>query len=171
MLDDLLEPNDEKGPGEPDPEADLRDYEAELAPSVRIPEAPSPGSTADIDAPADLQRKFWILVLAFNAALLAGSLGALYVIFRGDWYLGGRLLAAGGICFLYGLYRLRTWHLPRRDGSKAAAASDDDGAPNSDDVESDPDGDADEPGDDDTEASEGDWTATADGPDDRDDND
>ena len=150
MLDDLLEPNDEKGPGEPDPEADLRDYEAELTPSVRIPEAPSPSSTADIDAPADLQRKFWILVLAFNAALLAGSLGALYVIFRGDWYLGGRLLAAGLVCFVYGVYRLRTWDLPRGDGSKAASSSadggtadPDDGATDPDDGgESDPDGDA-----------------------------
>lgn len=123
MLDDLLEGNDEKGPGEPDPEADLRDYEAELTPSVRIPEAPSPSSTADVDAPADLQRKFWILVLAFNGALLAGSLGALYVIFRGDWYLGGRLLAAGLVCFAYGMYRLRTWDLPRGDGSKAASTS------------------------------------------------
>ncbi|MFD1644845.1 DUF7322 domain-containing protein [Haloarchaeobius litoreus] len=123
MLDDLLEGNDEKGPGEPDPEADLRDYEAELTPSVRIPEAPSPSSTADIDAPADLQRKFWVLVLAFNAALLAGSLGALYVIFRNDWYLGGRLLAAGLVCFAYGAYRLRTWDLPRGDGSKSVSAS------------------------------------------------
>ncbi|WP_440991088.1 DUF7322 domain-containing protein [Haloarchaeobius baliensis] len=157
MLDDLLEGNDEKGPGEPDPEADLRDYEAELTPSVRIPEAPSPGSTADIDAPADLQRKFWILVLAFNAALLAGSLGALYVIFRGDWYLGGRLLAAGLVCFVYGVYRLRTWDLPRGDGSKAASASAAGGAtdpaadatdPDADAADAtDPDADAEEPAD------------------------
>ena len=123
MLDDLLEGNDEKGPGEPDPEANLRDYEAELAPSVRIPEAPSPRSTADIEASAELQRKFWILVLAFNGALLAGSLGALYVIFRNDWYLGGRLLAAGLVCFIYGFYRLRTWDLPTGDGSRAISGS------------------------------------------------
>jgi hypothetical protein len=123
VLDDLLEGNEEKGPGEPDPEADLRDYEAELAPSVRIPEAPTPESTADIDAPAELQRKFWVLVLAFNGALLAGSLGALYVVFRNDWYIGGRLLAAGLVCFLYGAYRLRTWDLPRGDGTKAVSAS------------------------------------------------
>ncbi|MFC4407082.1 DUF7322 domain-containing protein [Haloarchaeobius iranensis] len=123
MLDDLLEGNEEKGPGEPDPEADLRDYEAELTPSVQIPEAPSPSSPADVDAPAELQRKFWVLVLAFNGALLAGSLGGLYVVFRNDWYLGGRLLAAGLVCFLYGAYRLRTWDLPRGDGTKAVSAS------------------------------------------------
>jgi hypothetical protein len=123
VLDDMLEGNDEKGPGEPDPEANLRDYEAELTPSVRIPEAPSPTSTADIEASGELQRKFWILVLAFNGALLAGSLGALYVIFRNDWYLGGRLLAAGLVCFLYGVYRLRTWDLPTGDGSRAISAS------------------------------------------------
>lgn len=122
---------DEKGPGEPDPEEDLPDYEEELSPSVRIPEAPSPPSTADVDAPAELQRKFWVLVLVFNGALLGVSLGAMYVGFRGNWYLGSRLLAAGAVCFLYGVFRLRTWDLPTGDGSAAAdggedAAADDD---------------------------------------------
>ena len=152
----MLEGNEEKGPGEPDPEADLRDYEAELTPSVRIPEAPSPSSPADVDAPAELQRKFWVLVLAFNGALLAGSLGGLYVIFRNDWYLGGRLLAAGLVCFTYGAYRLRTWDMPTGDGGETATDSGDD--------------DEDAP-DDDTEETEADWTATVDGPGGRDDND
>ncbi|WP_256298877.1 DUF7322 domain-containing protein [Haloarchaeobius salinus] len=109
---------DEKGPGEPNPEEDLPDYEEELSPSIRIPEAPSPPSTADVDAPAGLQRKFWVLVLVFNGALLGVSLGAMYVGFRGDWTLGSRLLAGGLVCFGYGVFRLRTWDLPTGDGSR-----------------------------------------------------
>jgi hypothetical protein len=38
------------------------------------------------------------------------SLGAMLIYFRNDWTTGGRLLVAGGILSLYGLYR---W--PRAD--------------------------------------------------------
>ncbi|WP_435345503.1 DUF7322 domain-containing protein [Haloarchaeobius sp. HRN-SO-5] len=119
MLDDVLK--DEKGPGEPDPEADLTDYEEQLAPSVRIPGSGTPQSTAEGSVPGELQRRFWVLVLAFNAALLAGSLGAMLVVFRGDWTTGGRLLLAGAVCFGYGYYRLRTW-----DTSASSFDDDDD---------------------------------------------
>lgn len=131
MFDDVLEGEGGRSPhepDEPDPEAGLTDYEAELAPSVDVPEAPSPRNTAETEVPTDLLRKFWVLVLAFNAALLAGSLGAMYVLFRGDWSLGGRLLLAGAVCLLYGLYRLRTWD-PRRDDADAAEEPVADGGP------------------------------------------
>lgn len=86
MLDDI--------PGGEETEA-----ERELAPSVDVPDA----SNAD----PWLQRQFWLLVVVFNVALLAVSLGAMFVGFQGRWSLGGRLFLAGVVLFAYGAYRFR----------------------------------------------------------------
>lgn len=75
--------------------------EQELAPSVDIPDASA--------ASTELKRKFWSLVLVFNAALLAVSVGAMLVGFQGDWDLGGSLLAAGAILSVYGFYKYRVY--------------------------------------------------------------
>lgn len=75
--------------------------EQRLAPSVDIPD--------ETDADPVLQRKFWWLVVVFNVALGAASVGAMLAGFRGNWDLGGSLLAAGLILFAYGFLRYRTY--------------------------------------------------------------
>lgn len=73
--------------------------ERELAPSVDVPDS----SNAD----PQLKRQFWLLVLVFNVALLAFSVGLMLVAFRGRWDDGTTATAAGIILFLYGYYRYR----------------------------------------------------------------
>ncbi|SEW02883.1 DUF7322 domain-containing protein [Halobacterium jilantaiense] len=75
--------------------------EQELAPSVDIPDSSA--------ASTELKRQFWSLVLVFNAALLALSVGAMLVGFQGDWDAGGSLLAAGAILSVYGSYKYRVY--------------------------------------------------------------
>lgn len=84
--------------------------EAEVQPSV-----PSAGS-----APAELQRAFWTLVVVFNAALLAGSLGLMFLAFRGDLSRGGSLLFLGVGLGLYGWRRYQS--VTARDWSAAGEA-------------------------------------------------
>jgi len=44
----------------------------------------------------------------FNAALLAVSVGAMFVAFRGRWEFGGVLIVAGALAFAFGVHRVRT---------------------------------------------------------------
>jgi hypothetical protein len=80
----------------PDEESDA---ERELAPSVDVPDAS--------DADPALRRRFWLLVVVFDVALLAVSVGAMLVAFRGDLDTGGSLAGAGVVLFAYGYYRYR----------------------------------------------------------------
>lgn len=75
--------------------------EQELAPSVDIPDSSA--------ASTELKRKFWSLVLVFNAALLAVSVGVMFVGFEGAWETGGSLVAAGAILSVYGFYKYRVY--------------------------------------------------------------
>jgi hypothetical protein len=77
------------------------DAEQELAPSVDIPDESA--------ASTELQRKFWGLVLVFNVALGALSVGAMLAGFRGDWEVGGSMMAAGAVLSLYGFYKYRVY--------------------------------------------------------------
>lgn len=86
MLDDLA--GDEKS-----------DAERELAPTVDVPD--------ESDADPELQRQFWVLVLVFNAALAAVSIGLMFVAFRGKWEFGGRIVVAGALLAAYGFYKYR----------------------------------------------------------------
>ncbi|WP_267642889.1 DUF7322 domain-containing protein [Haloarchaeobius amylolyticus] len=106
----------EHEPEEYDPEEDLRDYEGEFTPSVRVPRAPEAPSVPDeSDAPSELKYEFWTMVLVFNAAILGVSLGGMYILFRGNWDLGGRIFLGGVVFFLYGLYRYQTRTFGRDD--------------------------------------------------------
>jgi uncharacterized membrane protein YcjF (UPF0283 family) len=60
------------------------------------------------EAPTRLRAAFWSLVVVFNVALLAVSVGAMFVVFRGRAELGGGLVVAGALAFLVGVYRVRT---------------------------------------------------------------
>lgn len=77
------------------------DAERDLAPSVDIPD--------ESDAGPRLQRRFWLLVLLFNVALMALSVGAMLAVFRGQWETGGSLVAAGVVLTGYGYHKYRVY--------------------------------------------------------------
>ena len=59
------------------------------------------------DAPPKLRAAFWWIVAVFNAAILAISVGAMLVGFRGRWGLGGALIVVGALAFAVGVHRVR----------------------------------------------------------------
>lgn len=80
------------------------------------PEIPSVGTSTnedamgldDSDVDPDLKKQFWSLVLIFNVALFAASLGLMLVGFEGRWRVGGALFAVGAVAFLRGWYRYKS---------------------------------------------------------------
>ena len=88
-----------------EPEADLLPDD----PSERLgPEIPTVSDTANRDVPSELKKQFWSLVLTFNVALFATSLGLMLVGFEGRWQVGGALFAVGVLAFLRGWYRYKS---------------------------------------------------------------
>lgn len=87
-------------PEEPDePYADLADPEERV--SIDVPSSEGVSK--------ELFRAFWGLVAVFNVGLFATSLGALLVAFRGQWILGGTILAVGVVSLVYGVHRYRVY--------------------------------------------------------------
>ncbi|WP_255170131.1 DUF7322 domain-containing protein [Natrononativus amylolyticus] len=105
----------EHEPEEYDPEAELTDPESD---SLTIPEV----STDETDVPPELLKTFWAIVLVVNAAVLAVSLGVLFLLFEADVATGGPLLGGGVVLFGFAVYRYRSF---RRS---ADATDGDDGA-------------------------------------------
>ncbi len=108
---------DERGEHEPaefDPDS--------LGPDVpEPPEAPSTSSVADSDVEnPEIARQFWQLVLVFNLAVLALSVGAMFVGFRGNYDLGLKVMGVGVLAFALGLYRYYRFESDR-DGAPADA--------------------------------------------------
>lgn len=66
--------------------------------------APDPPAT---EPSAELRKQFWILVVVFNAALIATSLGALLATLDGQPVIGGSLVFLGLGAFYFGLQRYR----------------------------------------------------------------
>lgn len=56
---------------------------------------------------AELRKHFWILVVVFNAALIATSLGALLATLDGQPVIGGSLVFLGLGALYFGLQRYR----------------------------------------------------------------
>jgi hypothetical protein len=88
-------------------------------PTIDPPSVDVPDSAGDGFQGSPIARLFLIHVVLWNAVVLLVSLGVMLIYFRSDWTTGGRLLAAGGILTVYGLYR---W--PRGDGDGADDADD-----------------------------------------------
>jgi hypothetical protein len=65
----------------------------------------SPERATDDPASRDLQRRFVLQVLVWNAVLLFLALGLLLVWFRGQLELGGALIAAAVVLAGYGAIR------------------------------------------------------------------
>lgn len=108
-LDDLDDFEFERSPHEPeewDPEAEFRDSDSEWP---TIPDV----STEEADAPTDVVRTFWIVVVVVNVAVLFVALGPMLIYFWGDWR-SGLLLIVGGLV-LFGLAYRRTRAFLRED--------------------------------------------------------
>ncbi|WP_435097096.1 DUF7322 domain-containing protein [Halarchaeum sp. P4] len=73
-----------------------------------------------VEIDSDVQRKFWYLVVVFNLAVLAASLGLLFLYFRGQLLLGGGLAAVGFAGLAYGFYTY--WRVQREFAEEDARA-------------------------------------------------
>ncbi|MEF8902228.1 MAG: hypothetical protein V5A25_13565 [Halovenus sp.] len=93
MLDDS---SGEKSPHEPE----------EFDPNSLGPDVPTPPATPS-DADSEVRGMFWVLVLIANVALMAGSLGLMFIVFQGKWTPGAQLVVVGLVLGLYVYYRVR----------------------------------------------------------------
>ncbi|MCG1002561.1 MULTISPECIES: hypothetical protein [Halobacterium] len=98
------------------------DAEQELAPKVETPSVSAPEIPDGSDAPAGLRRRFWTLVVTFNVALIAVSLGLMFVAFRGRLQYGGAAVVLGLVLFAFGYRRFRQY--TAEDGDDAEDADD-----------------------------------------------
>jgi len=72
------------------------------------------------DADEDLRSAFVACVVLANLALFGVSLGLMLVGFRGNWRIGGALVAVGLVAGIRAYRRYRTWESGRADGSEDA---------------------------------------------------
>lgn len=86
-------------PNEHEPDPPEEPGAGDLGPP--IPEPPEI-DLSDRDVPQDLLKRFWKLVGIFNVALLATSLGVLFIAFESRFSVGGSLLAVGLVAFVFG---------------------------------------------------------------------
>jgi hypothetical protein len=95
-------------PEEPDPEADLPDYESELVDVPEPPSAPDPTENlTDGDVPRYVSEYFWRTLLIVDYAIAAVAIGPMVAYFEGDLRLGAGITASGLFAFGYAyvLYR------------------------------------------------------------------
>ena len=120
----MLDGPDEDGSG---PLSEKSPYEPEefdpssLGPDV--PEAPSPPDGA---ADTEVAALFWKLVVVFNIALLALSVGPMLAYFEGQVEFGLRVFLVGVIAFAYGTFRYVQFRRERDESGDADETGDDD---------------------------------------------
>jgi len=105
----MLDESGGKSPHEPDdPEPEDLEPE-EFDPESLGPESPSIPDLSEKASEADpeVSGLFWWLVVVFNVALMAFSLGLMFIIFQQNWTLGGQLSLAGLVLGGYGYVRYR----------------------------------------------------------------
>jgi hypothetical protein len=112
----------EKSPYEPD----------EFDPSSLGPDVPEAPDPPEGSANSDVTALFWKLVVVFNVAILALSVGPMLAYFDGQVDLGLRIFAVGAILFGYGVFRYVQFTRDRDEESDANDADttdsqDDDG--------------------------------------------
>ncbi len=115
----------------PQAEADLLPED----PSKNLgPDPPTVPDTSQNEADTDLKRRFWSLVLLFNVALFATSLGLMLIGFEGRWQFGGAMFLVGAFAFLRGW---RGYQKVQREADAKTPESDADGEESDTDDESD----------------------------------
>lgn len=67
--------------------------------------APDPPDPSNADVPASLRKQFWLLVIVFNVALIASSLGVLLATLDGKPLIGSSIAFLGAGAFYYGYQR------------------------------------------------------------------
>ncbi|QSG06759.1 DUF7322 domain-containing protein [Halapricum desulfuricans] len=101
------------GPGEP-PSHEPEEFDPDsLGPDTvdpaslgpETPSAPDPPDGSEVDR--EIHGLFWWLAALANVALLAASLGVMFVVFRARWTLGAQLTLSGLIVGGYVYYRVR----------------------------------------------------------------
>lgn len=102
-----LEPS-EYEPDEWDPESEFRD------PDSSYPTIPTV-ETAESDAPTELVKNFWIIVLVLNVAIFAVALGLMLIGFRGALDDGGVLILGGLVLFGLAYWRYRRFRYEELD--------------------------------------------------------
>ncbi|MFC6732133.1 hypothetical protein ACFQH3_10085 [Haladaptatus sp. GCM10025707] len=100
-----VRPEEEDSDAWPDEPTEF-DPEKDIGP--KIPQVQMP-KTDMSDVPDDVFRTFWSLVLTFNIALFALSLGAMLMYFRGQFQTGGAVFALGVVSLVYGVAKYRAF--------------------------------------------------------------
>lgn len=108
----LPDDRSEHEPDEPDLGPEIQGIEPEepdLGPGTPDVSPPDGGLLGPEDTPRELLSAFWKLVVLFNVGLLAASLGAMFLVFEGQLYIGGGLLTVGLLTLARGGYNY--WRL------------------------------------------------------------
>ena len=98
-------PISEKSPHEPD----------EFDPSSLGPDVPEAPSAPDGTGDSEVAALFWKLVVVFNVALLALSVGPMLAYFEGQVERGLQIFLVGVIAFAYGTFRYVQFRRSRTD--------------------------------------------------------
>ncbi|NEU57339.1 hypothetical protein [Halorussus sp. MSC15.2] len=128
---------DDSTPDDTDPpDTDLLPEDPPEAETDLLPDDPSEGLAPDPpqvsvpseeDAPTEVKKEFWSLVLLFNVALFGMSLGIMLVGFEGRWEFGGAIFAVGAFAFARGWYGYRKATDTSGDADGETDADDDEG--------------------------------------------
>ena len=97
----------EHEPEEYDPEEDLHDPDTDslTIPRVEVPDVESSFE----DAPAEVQKPFWLTIVAVKLAVMAGAIGIILLALGYDSAYTVPLLGAGVAFFVLALYRVHVF--------------------------------------------------------------
>jgi len=120
------------------PQVSTEDAGSDLGSDLRSEFESSTDDEAEIetDVSSDLLQAFWSIVLVVNAAVLAFSLGVLFLLFDGPSTNGFVLVAGGLVLSGFAVYRYRSYQVTKRDDPPATDGKADDSDTDADSVQS-----------------------------------
>ena len=113
------------------------DLRSEMRSELESPTTPEI-STTEADVSGDLLQAFWSIVLVVNAAVLALSLGVLFLIFEGTSIHSIALVGGGVILFGSAVRRYRNYRASDDDATTNGDDSDDSDDSDNDDADGEP---------------------------------